>query len=88
MMALKSSKKTPVIVVRVENIHGPGTARFWEISCKTVPEIPQLNEANPAQVIPFKTWLLFIFSLRIQQYKDFIIFNFYHANFLHQKRLR
>ena len=51
---------TPVTVVRVENIQGPGTAKSCEISCKTVPEIPQLKEANPAQVIPLITWLLFI----------------------------
>lgn len=57
-MALINNKIIPVASVLVENIHGPGTFKFCEINCKTVPEIPQLNDAKPASVMPFKTLLL------------------------------
>ena len=49
------NKISPVKKVRVDSIHGAGIARFWEISCRTVPEIPQLNEAAAAHAIPLVT---------------------------------
>ena len=47
-----ASSKTPAEKVRIDSIHGAGMARFCEISCKTVPEIPQLPDAKAASRIP------------------------------------